>query len=330
MRLGGGPVSFLREGKLRNVLPFFCNINSDGGGGGGKSYNISLIFVSILGWSSVSIPPRSSPHQEKIVRKPRISTVLWLLFDFLSVKNDVSSKNFEKINFLLASWRSKCHGSGALGWRVKWLNPYHGEIDIAGVELHVDLLVDKRLRLLVEVHPDPALGRRHLFAAWSRTWFFFLYSLSGVESLNPLWSCRLVNVLWKFSDWLERRRGVAYIPYLSISPALSLRICVHSTGSECTRSIIKKSGFPRIFTSTALAILIVLLCRHAVEGLYYLEYQSFCPVVSIGSPLPPPTQASVFSPPPWVRGVDTLACGEGGGRTQFRRLDPETLVLYIV
>ena len=32
--------------------------------------------------------------------------------------------------------------------------PYHGEIDIAGIELHVDLLVDEGLTLLVVVLPD--------------------------------------------------------------------------------------------------------------------------------------------------------------------------------
>jgi hypothetical protein len=33
---------------------------------------------------------------------------------------------------------------------------YHGEVDIAGIELHVDLLVDEGLRLLVIVHADLA------------------------------------------------------------------------------------------------------------------------------------------------------------------------------
>ncbi len=52
-----------------------------------------------------------------------ISTVLWLLFDFLSLKNDVKvpskstmQKNFLKVfSFLLASWRSmmKIEGSGS-------------------------------------------------------------------------------------------------------------------------------------------------------------------------------------------------------------------------
>jgi hypothetical protein len=38
--------------------------------------------------------------------------------------------------------------------------PHHGEVDVAGIELHVDLLVEECLRLLMEVHTDPA--GRHL------------------------------------------------------------------------------------------------------------------------------------------------------------------------
>ena len=37
---------------------------------------------------------------------------------------------------------------------VKCYLPYHGEIDIAGIKLHVDLLVDEGLTLLVVVLPD--------------------------------------------------------------------------------------------------------------------------------------------------------------------------------
>ncbi len=51
-------------------------------------------------------------NQAKIVRKTLIPTVLWLLYDFLSLKNyiNVSSKsnkqkNYFKISFLLASWK---------------------------------------------------------------------------------------------------------------------------------------------------------------------------------------------------------------------------------
>ena len=37
---------------------------------------------------------------------------------------------------------------------------YHGEIDVRGIEFHVDLLVDQRLAVLVVVLPD--LGHGHL------------------------------------------------------------------------------------------------------------------------------------------------------------------------
>ncbi len=64
---------------------------------------------------------RSFYHQAKIVRKTLLSTVLWLLLDFLSLKNDVNApsksnkqKNlFLKISFLLASWRSMTKIAGS-------------------------------------------------------------------------------------------------------------------------------------------------------------------------------------------------------------------------
>ncbi len=72
-------------------------------------------------------------HQAKIVRKTRILTVLWLLLDFLSLKNDVNvpsksnkQKNFaKKIILLLASWRSmmKSAGSGSIRQRHGSKNP---------------------------------------------------------------------------------------------------------------------------------------------------------------------------------------------------------------
>ncbi len=60
-------------------------------------------------------------HQAKIVRKTLIPTVLRLLFDFLSLKNDanylqkIGNKQKEKNCFVLASWRSmtKIAGSGS-------------------------------------------------------------------------------------------------------------------------------------------------------------------------------------------------------------------------
>ncbi len=101
-------------------------------------------IIYFYGFGSVS---ESFNQQAKNWRKTLISTVLWFLYDFLSLKNDVSvpsksnkHKNLEKKYFLLASGRSltkragseagsasvsqrygsasgsvsKCHGSGTL------------------------------------------------------------------------------------------------------------------------------------------------------------------------------------------------------------------------
>jgi hypothetical protein len=99
-------------------------------GSGSTCFWASRIRIRILLLSSFY-------HQAKIVRKTLIPPVLWLLMDFLSLKNGVKvpskstgskQKNcFKIISFLLASGRSmtkiagsgsgstpKCHGSGTL------------------------------------------------------------------------------------------------------------------------------------------------------------------------------------------------------------------------
>ncbi len=50
-------------------------------------------------------------HQAKLVRKTLIPTVLLLLFDFLSLKNDVNviSKSY-KLNFFLLAFRWRLEG----------------------------------------------------------------------------------------------------------------------------------------------------------------------------------------------------------------------------
>ncbi len=77
------------------------------------------IRIRVRIWIHVFGPPRSESestiqrygsgsgsgffyHQAKLVRKPLISTVLWLLLNFLSLKNDVNvlSKSNEQKNFL--------------------------------------------------------------------------------------------------------------------------------------------------------------------------------------------------------------------------------------
>ncbi len=80
--------------------------------------------LGLLGSGSVSQKYASGSffHLAKIVRKTLIPTVLWLLFDFLSLKNDVnipsksiSRKTRIKISFLLASWMpvTKIAGAGS-------------------------------------------------------------------------------------------------------------------------------------------------------------------------------------------------------------------------
>ncbi len=77
---------------------------------------------SVWFWASQS-GSFSQGYQAKIVWKTLISTVLWLLYDFLSFKNDVSSKGNKQKN--LPSWRllmkiagsgsgSQRHGSGSV------------------------------------------------------------------------------------------------------------------------------------------------------------------------------------------------------------------------
>ncbi len=78
-------------------------------------------------------PPGSGSfyHQAKIARKTLIPTVLWLLLDFLSLKNDINvpsksnKQNFFFISFLLASWRSmtKIGRSGSISQRHGSANP---------------------------------------------------------------------------------------------------------------------------------------------------------------------------------------------------------------
>jgi hypothetical protein len=66
------------------------------------------------------------------------------------------------------------------------------------------------------------------------------------------------------------------------------------------------------------------------EIIVYLEYQSVCPIVGIGSPQPPPLKMSVF--PPWLQrggGSNNLLQVRGWG-SQFGRLDRRPVTLYIL
>ncbi len=88
---------------------------------------------------SGSVSPRYGSgnfyHHAKMVRKTLIPTVLWLLYDLLSLKNDVNvpskskEKNLEKNGFWLAFWRSRTKlagsgdGCGSIGQRQGSADP---------------------------------------------------------------------------------------------------------------------------------------------------------------------------------------------------------------
>ncbi len=63
----------------------------------------------VTGTDPALVPPSSS----KIVRKSLISTVLWLLFDFLSFKNDVNVVNVPVFR-IQCFWASRVRGSGSV------------------------------------------------------------------------------------------------------------------------------------------------------------------------------------------------------------------------
>ncbi len=86
---------------------------------GSESGSVGSVRTYVFGPSgSISTRYRSGSfyHQAKVVRKTLTPTVLWLLFDFLSLKDDVNgaskSNRQNKNNFLLLSWRSLTKRAG--------------------------------------------------------------------------------------------------------------------------------------------------------------------------------------------------------------------------
>ncbi len=51
---------------------------------------------------------------------------------------------------------------------------HHREVDIAGIELHIDLFVDESLGLLVVVHADLAGRHLELGVKTDRVWWMFI------------------------------------------------------------------------------------------------------------------------------------------------------------
>jgi hypothetical protein len=121
--------------------------------GGSESGSVGSIYFGPPGSASGSInqiygsDSGSFYHQAKVEIKTLIPTVLWLLYDFLSLKNDVNVRYLQKViskkKFLLTSWRSltKIAGSGfASGAIVRGMDPririrftpkFHGSATLA-------------------------------------------------------------------------------------------------------------------------------------------------------------------------------------------------------
>ncbi len=135
--------------------------------------------------------------QAKIVRKILISTVLWPLLGFLSLKNNVkvpsksNSRNtfLTKISFLLASWRSvtKRAGSGS----ESGFGP--------------DPLVLGRIRGYGSRSTPKCHGFGTLFRWWVLFFIFFLFSYLLVLHHDMFFSASLLFlevVRWILSWWL--------------------------------------------------------------------------------------------------------------------------------
>ncbi len=96
---------------------------------------------------------RSFFHQAKIVRKTLVFTVLWILFDFLSLKNDVNvpskSNNNYIISFLLAPWRSITKRAGSESpTEMSWIRNTAAELLFrppADADLYLQVIVHSTL-----------------------------------------------------------------------------------------------------------------------------------------------------------------------------------------
>ncbi len=91
--------------------------------GSGSGYVESICF-----WTSrILIRILLSSSKNTVVRKTLIPTVLWLLYDFLSLKNDVNvpskSNKHKNFKFIFTSWRSltKMAGSASQSFKVTFL-----------------------------------------------------------------------------------------------------------------------------------------------------------------------------------------------------------------
>ncbi len=161
--------------------------------------NILVISLQVrICWASVADPDPSDPyvfgppgsgsesisqryrygsgsfyHQAKIVRKIEIPTVLWLLFDFSSLKNDInvpSKRSKLKSKKLFFCW----HFEGQ--WR-KQQDP----------DLHPDSLVRgmaPRIQILIRIHTKMSWIRNTVLSmstycnmVWLSEWLFFAFRI---------------------------------------------------------------------------------------------------------------------------------------------------------
>ncbi len=130
-------------------------------------------------------------HKARIVRKTLIFTVLLLLFDFLSLKNDVrvpskskyAEKLFFKISFLLASWRSiiKIEGSGSICQRHGSADPdpHQNVMDDGSATLHRREFWNKGTGSL-----EFNLFWKEITFIWQCRWFFNIFSTASLLKLH--------------------------------------------------------------------------------------------------------------------------------------------------
>ncbi len=154
-------------------------------------------------------------HQAKIVRKTSFPTALWLLFDFLYLKNDVnvpSKSNKQKnffISFLLASWRSTTKIARSRSASTGYISHRHGTADLDPdpdphqnvMDPHQRLLTVKKLGLQILASPSGP-------HAWpTRRWMGYLPASSLAEPRHSPAILSLKKKKIQLTDWFITRQA---------------------------------------------------------------------------------------------------------------------------
>ncbi len=161
-------------------------------------------------------------HQAKIVRKTLIPTDLWLLNDFLSLKNKVrctfkKAKNLEEKNFLSTSWRSLMWIAGSGSEFASGSNSQrYGAAYRSVPKFHLFTSVQIRIQIFTFIHIKIwfwillLIRMLQICDHWSTDppssvpdpgSCAFLTPKSGMEkNPNPIWG---MNILDHFSESLE-------------------------------------------------------------------------------------------------------------------------------